>query len=194
MEKGQNKKKINIVIDTNIFVNPDALKFFGKNSLDAFKTFIEKIKKNKNIVPYIPTSIYQEMSYFINDSLLTKNIKSLIKKTPSRYESNIPSLLLYEFIEETRSRINKGLRIAEKYLRKGIKERNESILIKNLRNEFREAMRDGIIDSVEDFDLILLSREISGYLCTSDKGLIKWAEKLGVTCLTPEELNNLLSE
>jgi len=65
-------------------------------------------------------------------------------------------------------------------------------LIKTLRNEYRQALREGIIDSKEDFDLLLLSKEIKGMLATSDKGLIKWAFKLGVGCISPEELKELI--
>ncbi|RKY37929.1 MAG: RNA ligase partner protein, partial [Candidatus Omnitrophota bacterium] len=115
------------------------------------------------------------------------------KKPPSKYEIPIPAILLYEFIEEIRIRINKGLRVAEKHSRKGLRGAKEEEIIKNLRNEYRLALREGIIDSKEDFDLILLSKELSAYLATSDKGVIKWAQKLGIICISAEELKNLLT-
>ena len=87
-----------------------------------------------------------------------------------------------------RKRINKGLRIAEKYSRPDLKKKNEEQLIQTLRQEYRTALREGMVDSKEDFDLILLAKELKAYLATYDKGLIKWANKLGISCIGSEEL------
>lgn len=186
------KKKIKIVVDTNIFVNPDSYTLWGHNSENAFYNFIKKIDKT-SLEFYIPNSVYKELINFISEKIVRKYISSFIRKQPRRYELDIPALLFYKFIEEIRTRINKGLRVAEKYVRKALLDKDEQHIINNLRYEYREAMRDDIIDSTEDFDLILLAREINGYLCTSDKGLIKWAEKLGVSSLSPKELFEIIN-
>ena len=88
-----------------------------------------------------------------------------------------------------RARINKGLRIAEKYSRLN----NNEESIKNLRREYRVALREGVIDSKEDFDLILLAKELDAYLATSDQGLVTWARKLGINCIGAEELKELIA-
>ena len=119
--------------------------------------------------------------------------------------SSIPSLFFYEFIEEFRIRINKGLRIAEKYARKDFKKcweahtkaegdlrREYEEIIKKLREEYSIALREGIVDSKEDIDLLLLAKELDALLATSDNGLIKWAQKLGVHCIGAEELKKLV--
>jgi predicted DNA-binding protein (UPF0278 family) len=54
------------------------------------------------------------------------------------------------------------------------------------------ALREGIIDSKEDVYLILLAKELNGLLATSDNGLIKWAQKLGIHCIAAQELKKLL--
>ena len=191
-----------VILDTSIFVNPDSRTYFGNTVSEAFCNFLDLIKDKKHISCYIPPSIYEELTKFIEKLPPVEKTILINKKPPSSYQTPVSAMLVYEFIEEMRLRINKGLRIAEKYTRKGLttptgkavplgiptkNEKNEE-LIKSLRREYRAALREGIIDSKEDFDLILLAKELNAYLATSDLGLVKWAEKLGITCLTAEEL------
>jgi hypothetical protein len=182
-----------IVLDTNIFINPDSRLLFGRTPEEAINNFLNKLQKNQNLTCFMPPSVYEELLNFIDTKKISKKIFLINKKPPSTYELPIPAILIYEFIEEIRLRINKGLRIAEKHSRKGLKGLPEEEIIKNLRNEYRIALREGIIDSKEDFDLILLAKEINAYLATSDNGLIKWAQKLGISCISAEELKNILS-
>ena len=192
------KTTLNIILDTSIFVNPDSRTYFGNTPTKAFSNFLDQINGKKQINCYIPPSIYEELSKFL-DKLPEPNKAILInKKPPSSYQTPVPAMLVYEFIEEMRLRINKGLRIAEKYTRKGLNapipakdERNEE-LVKTLRQEYRIALREGIIDSKEDFDLVLLANELNAYLATSDLGLVKWAQKLGITCINAQELKALI--
>ncbi len=201
------KKTLHIILDTSVFVNPDSRTYFGNTPKEAFSNFLDQLKDKKHINCYIPPSVYEELAKFIEKMPPAKKIVLINKKPPSSYQTPIPAMLVYEFIEEIRLRINKGLRIAEKYTRKGLsapvgeaiplgipakKERNEE-LIKNLRQEYRIALREGIIDSKEDFDLVLLAKEINAYLATSDLGLVKWAQKLGITCISAQELKELIT-
>lgn len=191
------KKISNIIIDTSIFVNPASRVFFGHTPDDALNNFLQKLKEKKDIFCAMPPSVYEELMKFIEKQPAAKDVLLLHKKPPSSYETPIPSLFLYEFIEEFRARINKGLRIAEKYARNELKiksqeGRPDEEIIKRLREEYRIALREGIIDSKEDFDLLLLAKELDAYLATSDNGLIKWAQKLGIPCLNAEELKELL--
>ena len=191
------KKKIKIVIDTSIFVNPDSRCFFGNTPKEALGNFLDHLKNKKHISCYIPPSVYEELIKFMDKLPPTKKVVLINKKPPSSYQSGIPAMLVYEFIEEMRLRINKGLRIAEKYTRKVSKtplanKEKEEEAIKSLRQEYRGALRDGIIDSKEDFDLVLLAKETNAYLATSDKGLVKWAAKLGISSISAEELRELL--
>lgn len=186
------KGKINIVLDTNIFINPDSRFLFGKTPEEALNNFLEKLSKTASISCFMPPSIYEELIKFINLKHISKKFILVNKKPPSNYEFRVPAIFLYEFIEEMRSRINKGLRIAEKHSRKRTQGISEEEIIKNLRNEYRIALREGIIDSKEDFDLILLAKELKAYLVTSDNGLIKWAYKLGISCLSGKELKTMI--
>lgn len=193
------KSKLHIVIDTSIFVNPDSRFFFGNTPKEALDNFLDNVKDKPSIYCYIPPSVYEELLKFIHTPPASGKNILINKKPPSSYQSSIPAMFLYEFIEEMRLRINKGLRIAEKYARKGLqspqtqnKEKEEET-IKSLRQEYRPALREGIIDSKEDFDLILLAKELNAYLATCDKGLIKWAQKLGITCMDAVELKEAVS-
>ncbi|MBU1133699.1 MAG: RNA ligase partner protein [Candidatus Omnitrophica bacterium] len=201
---------LKIVLDTSIFVNPQSHHLFGKTPQEALSNFLDILKEKKDISCYFPPSVYEELMKFMENKLPTEKTVLLHKKPPSSYQSSIPSLFLYEFIEEMRSRVNRGLRVAEKYTRRGLSispsreenlplnpssngiKRKEEEIIKNLRTEFRIGVREGIIDSKEDFDLILLAKEIDAHLATSDNGLIKWAHKLGITCMSAQELKETI--
>ena len=193
------RKPLHIVLDTSIFVNPDSRTYFGDTPKEALSNFLDQLKGKSKISCYIPPSVYEELVKFIDKLPPTQKTILINKKPPSSYQTPVPAMLVYEFIEEMRLRINKGLRIAEKYTRKGLsnpipakKERNED-LIKRLREEYRTALREGVIDSKEDFDLVLLAKELNAYLATSDLGLVKWAQKLGITCISAQELKELLT-
>ncbi|MBN2120429.1 MAG: RNA ligase partner protein [Candidatus Omnitrophica bacterium] len=183
-----------IVADTSIFINPDSLKAFGQNPQDALISFIEKTRK-QGILVYMPPSIMEELLKFLDHKHIPKDILSYIrKKPPKKYEIFTPSLFLYELVEEVRIRINKGLRIAEKYTRLGLSgDKSEEELIKKIRDEFRVALREGIIDSKQDIDFLILAKELEAPILTSDQGLIKWADKLGIEALDLEEIREVLS-
>lgn len=189
-------KVVKVVLDTSIFVNPASRFLFGKTPREALSNFLDKVKDKSHISCYIPPSVYEELITFIEKLPSTQKTLLINKKPPSSYQSSVPAILVYEFIEEMRARVNKGLRIAEKYTRRGLKVHSlpdkEEETIKNLRQEYRLALREGIIDSKEDFDLILLAKEINAYLATADLGLIKWAQKLGITCISAEELKEMI--
>ena len=183
-----------LVIDTSIFINPDSLKAFGKDPQDALNNFMEKAKKHRLTV-YMPPSIMEELLKFLDTRRVSKEALAAIrKKSPRKYEVFTPSLFLYELVEETRARVNKGLRIAEKYTRLGIAgKKSEEELIKKMRDEFRVALREGIIDSRQDIDLLILAKELEIPILTSDQGLIKWADKLGIEALDLEELRDVMN-
>lgn len=70
----------------------------------------------------------------------------------------------------------------------------EAIAITDLRKKYRSALREGIIDSKEDVDLILLAKEMDGILMTADSGIVKWADKLGIRYLDPHMLRGILDK
>ncbi|MEF9437394.1 MAG: RNA ligase partner protein [Candidatus Mariimomonas ferrooxydans] len=140
----------------------------------------------------MPSSTFKELLNFVDADKISGDLFTILQqKPPSRLELNCPALLFYEFIEEMRERVNKGLRFAEKAVRNAASG-DEKEIIQSLRRNYREALREGIIDSKEDVDLIFLAKELDALLVTVDNGAIKWAEKLGVKWLLPSKFKDYL--
>lgn len=141
----------------------------------------------------MPPSIFEELLHFVGRDRIPGDLLVILhQKPPKMHELRIPAFLLYELIEDMRERVNKGLRIAEKAVRNAEKVRQDEN-IQDLRRKYREALREGIIDSREDVDLLLLAMELGALLVTADKGLITWAEKLGIEWLFPERFRDYLT-
>lgn len=184
--------KLKVVLDTSLFVNPDIRNSLGKTPEEAFQTFLSLAEQLPEIQFYMPPSTFKELLNFIGkDKIPSKLFSFLYQKPPKKYELKCSAFILYELIEEIRERVNKGLRIAENSVRNASKIGvDESI--KDLRKKYREALREGIIDSKEDVDTLLLAMELDALLITADQGLIKWAEKLGIKWLIPEMFKDFL--
>lgn len=192
MEK--NIKHERIIIDTSIFTNPDVYQSFGASSTEALCTFLEIISKLDGPTFCMPPTIYQELFNFIDVKDIPSDLQiRIFQKPPKRYELSVPAFLLYELIEDVRLRIDKGLRVAEEAVR-GTSPETEPEAIANLRKKYRAALREGIIDSKEDVDLILLAKEMDGIVMTADIGIVKWADKLGIRYIDPRMLRSILDK
>ncbi len=95
---------------------------------------------------------------------------------------------MYNFVGEMRDRINRGLRVSEKAVREFNDKDNA---IRYLRENYRRVMREGIVDSKEDIDTILLAIEQKAILSTADEGQIKLAMELGIEIIEPKNFYNL---
>ena len=185
-------KKEKVVLDTSLFVNPEVRTDFGKTPTEAIENFLSIAAQIPILEFYMPPSIFQELFNFIDENKVSGDLLTIIRqKPPKRHELSCPAFLLYELIEDIRERVNKGLRVAEKAVR-DIKKGEEKEVIQSLRRNYREALREGIIDSKEDVDLILLAKELDALLITIDHGVIKWAEKLGIRWLLPNRFKDYL--
>ncbi len=184
--------RLRIVLDTSLFVNPDVRNALGKSPFEAFETFLSLAEQLPMMEFYMPPSAFRELIQFVGrDKIPPRLLLFLYQKPPKKYELKCPAYLIYELIEDMRERINKGLRIAENAVRSvGKISMDENI--KDLRRKYREALREGIIDSREDVDILLLAMELDALLITADQGLIKWAEKLGIKWLIPEMFKDFL--
>lgn len=186
-------RKDKVVLDTSLFVNPDIRNDFGDSPTEAIKGFLVLAEKIPALQFYMPSSIFNELMNFVDRRKVPGRLLSILhQKSPSKHELDCPAVFLYEIIEDIRDRVNKGLRIAEKAVRGAGKAEDERQIIQNMRKSYREALREGIIDSKEDVDLILLAKELDALLVTVDQGAIKWAEKLGVRWLFPDKFKDYL--
>ncbi len=185
-------RKDKVVLDTSLFVNPEIRHSFGNSPTEALHGFLLIAEQIPSLEFYMPTSIFQELLNFVDqDEIPGRFLAVLHQRPPDKHVLTCPAYLLYELVEDMRDRINKGLRIAEKAVRSAGKT-DERELIQNMRKNYRDALREGIIDSKEDVDLILLAKELDALLVTVDHGAIKWAEKFGIRWLLPGRFKDYL--
>ena len=191
-KKIKNLKEESFVIDTSIFTNTDVSVAFGRSPTTALKGFLKLINKLERPCFYMPPSIYRELMNFVDVDKIPKDLQvKIFQKPPKKYEMNVPAFLLYELIEDVRRRIDKGLRVAEQAVREVVTDA-ETETITNLRKKYRSALREGIIDSKEDVDLILLAKELDGILVTADVGIMTWADKLGIRFIESRNLRGII--
>lgn len=186
-------EKERLIPDTSIFTNPDVYSQFGENPTLAFQNFLLLVAELEGDVSvYLPTSVYDELKRMLSDLKVPPRARSVLKvKSPKKYELYIPAFLMYDFIEELRNRINKGLRIAEEAV-KALSYRKPEEVLKSLRRRYREVLREGIVDSKEDLELILLGLELDGIILSADRGVLRMADSLGLRFWEPKEIKETL--
>ncbi len=183
------------ILDTSVFTNPNCYRQFGDNSHTAIKQFLG-LAYNTNAEYYMPSSVYDELRLIKDLDTVAPEFEAIVRiRSPRKFNLQIPANIIYEFIDEVRVRIDRGLRIAEEHTkmgREGGATQDIGLVINRLRDRYREALRRGIIDSREDMDVLLLSYELDGVLTSADEGLRKWADKVGVKIIMPEHLRHIL--
>jgi len=187
------------ILDTNLFFNIGAGLGMGKNTegiVVKLTEIIKKLKKNSKAVFYMPPRIVDEfLSFFENkEQLFIKDFLSVVNIKSSNFsEAKFSGLVFYKLIEDIRNRSYRGLNIAEEEIVKAgemtmgkkyesKKEFQITIgkFVKNFRDRYRNATRTGFLDSVADLDLIVLSKEVDGFLVTSDEGVLVWGRTFGI--------------
>lgn len=182
-----------IVLDTSLFTNPDTGSQFGPTTPAAVQSFVDLARRlPQKLRCVMPPSIFDELRKFMEPDEIPRDFEYVIAlKAPNRYNVLVPGFLLYELIDDIRLRIDRGLRVAEKAVRNA-RPANVDATINRLRSEYRDALRAGLLDSREDVDLILLARELDAAVVSSDRGVVTWAERLGIRLIDPGQLRRLL--
>lgn len=165
------------VLDTSLFVNPAARKPFGNDPDSAVKKFVQLARKKSDVSFFMTPITFRELRNFIKAKTADELAIFIKQRSANLYAIYLPAAVLYKFIDSIRSRIDKGLRIAEQYALDN-KPDNESKL-RALREKYRVALRTGIIDSKEDFEALMLAKEIEGTIVTADEGVINFADEIG---------------
>ncbi|MGB9707176.1 MAG: RNA ligase partner protein [Microgenomates group bacterium] len=184
------------ILDTNIFFNMQAGINLGTKTETVVKKITQLIKKNKDKEFYMPPSAVDEFLSFFEDKnqeFLKEFLSVIIIKSPDYNKINFSANVFYKIIEEVRKRAYRGLNIAEEEVFNAgklmLKEKKLSHqefqikvgeVIKKLRERYRKATRLGFLDSPTDLDLIVLAKEIDGFLVSTDEGVIRWARDFGV--------------
>ena len=183
------------ILDTSVFTNPNSYQQFGENSQAAIKRFLGFAHKT-DAEFYMPSSVYDELRLMKDLDTVAPEFEAIVRiRSPRKFKLQIPANIIYEFIDEVRGRIDRGLRIAEEHAKMGREDgatHDIRVVINRLRDRYREALRQGIIDSREDMDVLLLAYELDGVLASADRGLRKWADKVGVKIIMPEHLRHIL--
>jgi hypothetical protein len=187
------EEPLKLVLDTSLFVNPDVRVSLGTTPTEAFITFLDLARRAPSLRFYMPPSIFEELMNFAQrDRIPAELLHHLTQKPPARYDLSTPGLFLYELVEEMRDRVNKGLRIAEQGVRAAASGRPVDDVIKETRRKYRDALREGVIDSKEDVDLVLLAYELRATLVSADLGALIWAGKLGIPWILPEKFREFV--
>ena len=183
------------ILDTSLFTNPDVYKQFSAEPMEAIAEFV-RLARATPAEFFMPGSVYEELRKMRELGALAAEFQSVVKlRSPRRYALMVPSELVYELIEELRARVDKGLRIAEeltKMAHSTAAENDGGRLINRLRDRYREALRQGVIDSKEDVDVLLLAYEMEGTLVSGDEGLCKWADKVGISLIESRHLRRIM--
>ncbi|MGM0578594.1 MAG: RNA ligase partner protein [Myxococcota bacterium] len=184
---------LRLVVDTSVLTNPYTGRQFGEGVPGAVAAFTALLRRAGDAVRcHMPPSIFEEVKTFLDEDELPDDFEAVVAlQSPDRYGVSVPGYLLYELIHDIRTRIDQGLRVAEKAVRTSHPE-GEEATIRRLRGEYRDALRAGFLDSREDVDLILLARELDAALVSSDHAVVRWAENLGIRLVRPEGLRRLL--
>ena len=189
----------NFVLDTNLFFNIGAGLDMGETTKAIAIKLTEMIKKLKKIKKadfYMPPRIVEEFLGFFenkNQEFIKNFLSGVNIKSPNPSGTDFSSKIFYRLIEDIRNRSYRGLNIAEEEIIKageltsGKKFESKKDFqitigkfIRNFRDRYRNATRTGFLDSVADLDLIVLSKEIDGFLVTSDEGVLSWGRVFGI--------------
>lgn len=184
-----------LILDTSVFTNPDIYTQFGDDTRSAMLAFISLVRSLETR-SYMPASVYDELCKMKDLGGLAADFESVVRiRSPRKYNLQLPGEILYELIDEVRTRIDRGLRIAEELTKmagRGGDGQDVGQIINRLRERYREALRQGILDSKEDVDVLLLALELDGVLVSGDEGMRKWADKMGIKIMNPRHLRRIL--
>jgi len=204
--------KQRFVLDTSLFIT-EQIRQDGESAGEASLRLLELISRARlelGISCYMPPTIHDELTTMLADRNVDDEVYSklntwVIRKHPNRYDVSIPANVVYSFVDEMSDRVNRGLRVSEQAVRRAESALDEPIddheyktevdaVIADLRDKYRDALRSGVLDSREDFDLLILARELDAGVVTEDRGIIGWTEDFGLRYIYGGEFPELLTQ
>lgn len=204
--------KQRFVLDTSLFITEEIRE--DDEDLEAavlrLLELIAEAKLSLGVSCYMPPSIREELTTMLQDREVDDEVYSklntwVIAKHPDRYGVQMPAEVVYEFVDEMSTRVDRGLRVAEEAVREAGTIDEEQLdeheyktdvdeVVSELRDKYRRALRQGVLDSREDFDLLVLAAELDAGVVTEDQGIIGWAESFGLRFLRGSDFPTLLEE
>ncbi|HMK54881.1 MAG TPA: RNA ligase partner protein [Methanobacteriaceae archaeon] len=211
--------KQRFVLDTTAFTDNQLRDEYGNGELNpTVEVLLDLIASSRitlNISCHMPPITYKEFTdymarYDCPDNVIVKAETWIVKKSPNRYDTKIPSEIFYEYVQDMRERMNKGMRISEiavweaaveSMVRMSRGEKKSQIelevigkAIKDFRKKYRGALRKGTLDSAPDLDVLLLAKELGAGVVAADDGIRVWAERLGLRFLSAKSFPQMLQE
>ncbi|WP_243637217.1 RNA ligase partner protein [Aeropyrum pernix] len=186
-----------VVADTTMFTDAKLREVLGARSLEEAARIMARIlarASRMGLTVYITPSVRAEIERFmlgngVHPTTFARLMAWVRVKPPTTHDLRLPAAMFRRYVETVRARLDKGLRVAEDHVRRALRSRDEEgDIVRSLREKYREYTRKGLLDSVEDVDTLLLALELGAAIVTSDEGLRRAAEDLGITVLTPVEL------
>jgi RNA ligase partner protein len=203
------------VLDTSLFITEE-IRHEDESLESAVRRLLDLVATARlelNISCYMPPSIHDELATMLRDRDVGEEVFSrldtwVVRKSPDRYGVTIPANIVYNFIDEMSDRVNRGLRVSEEALREVQQLDPETLVgedgddyvteadrvLSNMRDKYRRALRQGVLDSREDFDLLVLARELDAGVVTEDRGVISWADEFGLRYVHGGQFPDLLAE
>jgi hypothetical protein len=205
------------VLDTSLFITEE-IRHEDESLEDAVLRLLDLVATARlelNISCYMPPSIHDELATMLRDRDVDDGVFSrldtwVVRKSPDRYGVTIPANIVYNFIDEMSDRVNRGLRVSEEALREVQQLDPEKLarsgdgadeyiteadrVLSDMRDKYRRALRQGVLDSREDFDLLVLARELDAGVVTEDRGVISWADEFGLRYVHGGQFPTLLEE
>jgi RNA ligase partner protein len=171
--------------------------------------FARRSKSGETAALYMPPRIVDEITGFFDnpqDDLLKELFSVVTIKAPDSSKIEFPAAVFYRLIDDVRGRSYRGLQIAEEEVEKTAQEfmgretlpkiqlqKTMGPIVKGLRMRYRNATRNGFLDSVADLDLIVLAKELNGSVVSADEGVLIWARHFGVKETPAPVFGKLLS-
>src|SRR3989338_382170 len=187
------------ILDANLFFNMEAGLNLGTKTEEGVKRLTEMARKLKianRAEFFMPPRVVDEfLSFFENKEqpFLKDFLSAITVKSPDVTRMMFPAQIFYELVADIRQRSYRGLNIGEEEIEKAgramLGKNNLSTkdfqmqigsVVKKFRERYRQATRFGFLDSVADLDLIVLSKELDGFLISTDEGVIRWGRLFGV--------------
>ncbi len=202
--------KQRFVLDTSLFITEEIRRDEEtlEEAIDRLLDLIAAARLELDISCYMPPSIHSELTAMLDDRPVSEATRSklntwVIRKHPDRYTVSIPADVVYRFVDEMSDRVDRGLRVSEEAVRRAETSADELVedhdhmtevdaVISDLRDRYRRALRQGVLDSREDFDLLILARELDAGVVTEDMGIIAWTEDFGLRYLRGKDFPPLL--
>jgi hypothetical protein len=205
------------VLDTSLFITEE-IRRDDESLEDAVLRLLDLVATARlelNISCHMPPSIHDELAAMLRDRGVTDEVFErldtwVVRKAPDRYGVTIPANIVYDFIDEMSDRVDRGLRVSEEALREVEQLDPEALqtsddgdtdymteadrILSSMRGKYRRALRKGVLDSREDFDLLVLARELDAGVVTEDRGIISWADEFGLRYVRGGQFPTLLEE